>query len=439
MGSQFPAQLNRARVAALVARRDSLCPGAVPDTQRPIPLVLTTAIRQLTVDSQGEEYILSLRQVANAQGFETRLPAPVSDETRDVLNEEAFKRVIAVERKRTERTKRPFLLMLMEGCDHQSSDGKSVALDHMIAALLLSTRETDVIGWYKERHMIGVIFTGIADEDKDSTLSSILNRVSSALRDEMTLNQFSQITIAFHFFPEDWSRDGSGRRTDPALYPDLYPSKGGKSAMLGAKRLVDVVVSITLLAALMPILVIIALAVKMTSKGPILFRQQRVGQFGRYFTFLKFRSMRVNCDPTIHKEYVMRLIGGSAERISLNGNSDGVYKLAYDPRITPIGKLLRRTSLDELPQLWNVLRGDMSLIGPRPPIPYELAAYQAWHRRRLLQVRPGITGLWQVSGRSRVSFDDMVRMDLQYATFWSPWLDLKILLRTPGAVVRGAY
>ena len=122
-----------------------------------------------------------------------------------------------------------------------------------------------------------------------------------------------------------------------------------------------------------------------------------------------------------------------------NGNGEGVYKLVNDPEITSLGRFLRRTSLDELPQFFNVLRGDMSLVGPRPPIPYEVAAYQTWHRRRVLQVKPGITGLWQVTGRSRVSFDEMVRLDLQYANFWSLSLDFKILMRTPAAVIKGAY
>ena len=133
------------------------------------------------------------------------------------------------------------------------------------------------------------------------------------------------------------------------------------------------------------------------------------------------------------------MIAGNAERISLNGSGEGVYKLVNDSRITPLGRFLRRTSLDELPQFLNVLRGDMSLVGPRPPIPYEVAAYQTWHRRRVLQVKPGITGLWQVTGRSKVSFDEMVRLDLQYANFWSLWLDFKILMRTPAAVIKGAY
>jgi lipopolysaccharide/colanic/teichoic acid biosynthesis glycosyltransferase len=121
-----------------------------------------------------------------------------------------------------------------------------------------------------------------------------------------------------------------------------------------------------------------------------------------------------------------------------NGGEPGVFKITNDKRITRVGKVLRRTSLDELPQFLNVLRGDMSLVGPRPPIPYELAAYQTWHRRRLLGVKPGITGLWQVLSRSSVQFDEMVRLDLRYASTWTPWLDVKILMRTPFAVIKGS-
>jgi lipopolysaccharide/colanic/teichoic acid biosynthesis glycosyltransferase len=154
------------------------------------------------------------------------------------------------------------------------------------------------------------------------------------------------------------------------------------------------------------------------------------------FTLLKFRSMYVNNDANIHKEYVQQLIAGEAERNG-NENGEGVFKITNDPRVTAIGKVLRRSSLDELPQFINVLRGEMSLVGPRPPVAYEVEAYDVWHRRRILEAKPGITGLWQVNGRSRVKFDDMVRLDLQYAKTWSPWLDVKILLRTPGAVISG--
>jgi lipopolysaccharide/colanic/teichoic acid biosynthesis glycosyltransferase len=170
----------------------------------------------------------------------------------------------------------------------------------------------------------------------------------------------------------------------------------------------------------------------------VLFRQQRIGQYGQLFTFLKFRSMYVDNDHLVHQRFVTQLISSEVKDLSTCKDGDGVYKLKDDKRITRMGKLLRRTSLDELPQLLNVLKGEMSLVGPRPAIPYELAAYQTWHRRRVLESKPGITGVWQVTGRSRVKFDEMVRMDLRYAMAWSPWLDVKILLRTPLAVIRGS-
>ena len=197
--------------------------------------------------------------------------------------------------------------------------------------------------------------------------------------------------------------------------------------------MMDVVGASAALLVFSPLFLVIAVAVRLSSKGPILFRQARIGQFGRRFTFPKFRSMYVNNSSDIHKEFVRKLIAGNTEQ----KGRDGVFKITDDPRVTPVGKFLRRTSLDELPQFINVLLGEMSLVGPRPPVPYEVEAYDVWHRRRLLEACPGITGLWQVNGRSRTKFDDMVRLDLQYARKQSLWLDLKILFRTPAAVLSG--
>ena len=164
-----------------------------------------------------------------------------------------------------------------------------------------------------------------------------------------------------------------------------------------------------------PSFLVIATAIRLSSKGPAFFRQQRVGRYGTPFVFLKFRTMHIDNDAHIHKEYVKQLIAGQAKPQPSNANCQGIYKLTNDPRVTRVGAFLRRTSLDELPQLWNVLKGEMSLVGPRPAIPYEVEAYEIWHRRRVLEAKPGITGLWQVSGRSRVKFDEMVRLDVQYA------------------------
>jgi len=370
---------------------------------------------------------------------ENLLSGSQSEGVRDVLSEEAFRRMIVIERKRTERTNEPFLLMLLECVDRQEPAKFARALDNLMSALLSATRETDVIGWYRQHQAIGILFTGLASECKDTSLGTILSRVSAVLRDDLTIEQFSGISISLHLFPDEWNHKDSGSPSNPVLYPDLHEVKKDKRTKQSLKRVIDILGSALLLIMCLPMFVVIAIAVKATSRGPVFFKQQRVGRYGRHFTFLKFRSMRDQNDHSVHRQYVTQLIAGNAERMAQNGSGEGVYKLVNDSRITPLGKFLRKTSLDELPQLLNVLRGEMSLVGPRPPIPYEVAAYQTWHRRRVLQVKPGITGLWQVTGRSRVSFDEMVRLDLQYANFWSLWLDFKILMRTPAAVIKGAY
>lgn len=382
---------------------------------------------------------MTRQRVENALHLEDLLSGSQSEVVREVLSEEAFRRTIAIERKRTERTSEPFLLMLLECVNRQKQGKFTNALDNLMTVLLSTTRDTDVIGWHREHQAIGLLFTGLASDCKNTSLGTILNRVSAVLQDKLTFEQFSEISISLHFFPDDWNKNDSGGPSTRVLYPDLHEATKGKRTTQILKRAIDIIGSTLLLVLFLPLFVLIAIAVKLTSKGPVFFRQQRVGQHGRYFTFLKFRSMRDRNDNSVHHEYVKQMIAGNAERISPNGSGEGVYKLVGDPRITALGRLLRRSSLDELPQFINVLKGDMSLVGPRPPIPYEVAAYQTWHRRRVLQVKPGITGLWQVSGRNRVSFDEMVRLDLQYASFWSLRLDFRILMRTPSAVIKGAY
>jgi lipopolysaccharide/colanic/teichoic acid biosynthesis glycosyltransferase len=373
------------------------------------------------------------------EGRATSLVDPLNELPleRKALDEESFKRVIAIERKRTERSKSPFVLMLLEVANHQGAERTSAALDSVVSVLLASSRDTDLVGWYKDRMTVGALFTGLVVSDKNSILSTILTRVSTTLRDELSFEQFNLVSISLHFFPDDWDHDSSGRPSNPALYPDLSTQDKGKRPLLIMKRAIDIVGGAILALLCLPFCVLIALVVKATSKGPVLFRQQRVGQYGKQFTFLKFRSMYVDNDHSVHKQFVTQMITRELDGARSEKNQ-GVYKLTSDKRITRVGRFLRRTSLDELPQFINVLRGDMSLVGPRPPIPYELAAYQTWHRRRLLEVKPGITGLWQVTGRSTVDFDEMVRLDLRYATSWTPWLDLRILLRTPLAVIKGS-
>jgi len=381
---------------------------------------------------------VAILQVADFLNVADPLNEGMSVEDRMVFNQDVFTRMIAIERKRTERTKEPFLLMLLELGSSQGAGKAEKTFESVMSALRSCTRETDVVGWYKDRAVAGVVFTGLTTDDRNAILGAILNKASVALRRELPAEQFDELVFSFHFFPDDWDHGSAGRPSNPALYPDLSHDRKSMPMMLGIKRAMDITGSLILLILCAPLFVIIAAAIKASSKGPILFKQKRVGQYGRCFTFLKFRSMQANNDARAHKEYVEKLIAGEAAPISENAGKC-VYKLANDQRITKIGKILRKTSLDELPQFLNVLIGDMSLVGPRPPIPYEVAAYQTWHRRRVLDVKPGITGLWQVVGRSRVKFDDMVRLDLRYAMSWSPWLDVKILLRTPAAVIKGAY
>jgi exopolysaccharide biosynthesis polyprenyl glycosylphosphotransferase len=214
----------------------------------------------------------------------------------------------------------------------------------------------------------------------------------------------------------------------------LFREPLGQGARL-VKRAFDVVVAALALVLLAPLWMVIALLIKLDSKGPVLYKQERVGMDGRIFLFLKFRTMRAGADDAVHREFQRKYIAGRPET-NLGDPARPVYKLHDDPRVTRSGRWLRRTSLDELPQLLNVLRGDMSVVGPRPPIPYEVEAYALWHRKRL-DMKPGMTGLWQVSGRNRLSFDEMVRLDLFYIENWSLWLDLKIMLRTLPVLLRG--
>ncbi len=207
--------------------------------------------------------------------------------------------------------------------------------------------------------------------------------------------------------------------------------------------MMDIVGSIVGLVMFSPLLVTIAMVIRLSSRGPVVFRQERIGLNGKKFMFLKFRTMDVNNDARVHEEFIEKLINGAGDNVVGRAREEHheIYKIRGDVRATPVGRLLRKTSLDELPQFVNVLKGEMSLVGPRPPIPYEVERYAPWHKRRFLEVKPGMSGLWQVTGRSRTTFNEMVRLDLAYIRNRSLWLDVKILLLTPWAVItgKGAY
>lgn len=354
----------------------------------------------------------------------------------EILSESRFHSVLTLERRRAERSRKLFVLVLLDAYRENGSAART--LNGAIRAVAKVTRETDLIGWYREDVMAGVIFTEVGEDNKAEVLETLRNKIRTTLVDNLGVAKADQIAMSVHIFPEDWSASHPNWSADSKLYPDLHSRVTDKKVQMGMKRIMDIAGSAALLLVLLPLLAIIALIIKLTSKGPVLFKQERLGMFGARFKCLKFRTMYVDCKSEIHQNYAKQFISGKTDEQKQDGDAPSVYKIANDPRVTPIGRFIRKTSLDELPQFWNVLRGEMSLVGPRPPVPYEFELYDFWHRRRVLEVRPGVTGLWQVYGRSRTRFDDMVRLDLRYCQTWSLLLDLKILFATPKAVVSGS-
>src|ERR1700691_1459124 len=354
-----------------------------------------------------------------------------------IFQVETLHRMLTLERRRAERSRKPFVLMLLDAQGAFEPGNAAAFIERFTAGVCDATRETDLVGWYKENAILAVIFTELSLDGKRPITEVLQAKVLKTLRERLGYKLVSNLAVTTHLFPESWDKDSPNRVADIKLYPDLSRKVSKKRLPTIVKRGIDVVGGGAILLVLSPVFAVIAVAIKLASKGPVIFEQERLGQFGKSFKCLKFRTMYTNNDPKIHRDYVQSFIAGKTENGASNEAEPVVYKITNDPRVTPIGRFLRQTSLDEFPQLLNVLRGEMSLVGPRPPVRYEFEVYDVWHRRRVLEVKPGITGLWQVSGRSRTCFDDMVRLDLRYSQSWSLWLDLKILLATPLAIVAG--
>ncbi len=357
--------------------------------------------------------------------------------------ERQFEEMLVRERKRTERSCRPFILALINIQQMNGQKNEGMTVEKIVNSLFSITREVDIKGWYKRAQALGIIFTEINGTDKGSVYKKISSNLGGILSEEI----FKTISISCHMFPDDHDRGQGGKEdVDARFYPDISGLKSSpreKGGKRGIKRCIDIIGSLICLLIFFPFFLIVPVLIKMTSRGKVIYRQERIGRFGKRFNFYKFRTMYEDCDNTIHKKYMDDFIFNSGSRGTKENKAGGkpVYKMKNDPRLTPVGNLLRKTSIDELPQFINVLKGDMSLVGPRPPISYEMRNYSMWHRRRILEAKPGITGIWQVEGRSLVTFDEMVRMDLEYIRKWSILLDIKILLKTPLAVLtfKGAF
>jgi len=348
------------------------------------------------------------------------------------MSQGLFEGALVRERKRADRANAPLALLLVTVVDRSSVDAP--LWDAVVDAMAAAKRETDLLGWIRPQAALGVIVTDI--RAPSHVIASLLEqRIRCGLSQRLSTATANRFSIRLHVHPEQTAAEPGTLPPVEPLLEDIRSRTDRPAVFHVVKRGVDVVGSVTLLAVLSPLLLLIAALIKLRSPGPVLFEQPRIGQKARPFAMLKFRTMRVDADDGIHQAFVTDLINGTVQARERAAN--GIFKIADDPRVTRLGSILRKTSLDELPQLWNVLRGEMSLVGPRPPLPYEVDQYQSWHRRRLLDAKPGITGLWQVAGRSRTTFDEMVRLDLRYARTRSLWTDVKILLATPAAVISG--
>ena len=384
---------------------------------------------------------------------------------RGICSVEQFHRILREEQERASRSQHEFSLLLFS-----VNGAGSARLEDLADALVARTRSTDEVGWANcaeaaaktglDGPYLGVVLPCTPDAGARRLAADVCRACSVA----GVVPDWSVYTYPSKWFSDD---NGNGRQY---YFADILPGWGvsesvgyavhtanaangmqrlryptprsfsGPSRASGSndrplpvwKRAMDIVVAAGGLILLSPFIFLVSVIIKSVSRGPVFFKQNRVGYMGKPFTMWKFRTMKVNCDSSNHKEYITKLINGSAE----NGAAFGkpMTKLDDDPRIIPFGKILRKTCLDELPQLINVLRGQMSLVGPRPAIDYEVQVYSAWHYQRLDAV-PGVTGLWQVNGKNRLTFNQMVRLDIKYLRERSFCLDVSILLKTPSAVL----
>lgn len=346
-----------------------------------------------------------------------------------LLLKSEFLNRLRVEKRRVDRSKALLSLALFYFPKDEEKEGTTI--QKFVASLNRNTRESDIKGWV-DPDVIGLI---LPDTDE--------NGVKRCLKKISESNGGFNYSVVTGTYPDHlFAKLLIEEEGLPDFFPlDLDGPVASRRFQIGLKRVIDLLGALVGLMLFSPIMLATALAVKMTSAGPIIFKQTRFGKRGARFQFYKFRSMYWNTDDQIHREYVANLIKGHLEKINQGDKDAPLFKMASDSRVTRVGRIIRRTSIDELPQFFNVLKGEMSLVGPRPPLDYEVQKYEPWHLRRILEVKPGVTGLWQVGGRSKTSFDEMVRLDLRYVQNWSLWLDLKIILKTVKAVfsLKGAW
>jgi lipopolysaccharide/colanic/teichoic acid biosynthesis glycosyltransferase len=375
-----------------------------------------------------------LRAAKRDTVHKSKIVDALQDEEWGLFIQSYFRTMLNFEIRRTERSKKPFLLVLISINETIINTLDRITLEKFRQTMDKITRETDIKGWYREHKTIGIVYTDISENNRDLILKKVKDGLKSVFGHSIRHNAFIKTFI----YPEDLGKEGVRESVDSLdTLPDHTPSTPSQMVAQSAKRAIDIIGSFVGIIIFSPALIIIPIIIKLTSRGPIFFKQNRVGRNGQTFKMLKFRSMYTNNDASLHKQFMKDFIKNQG---AVNSETK-IFKMVKDPRVTPIGKIIRKTSLDEIPQFFNVLFGNMSLVGPRPAIPYETKEYDAWHKRRFLGVKPGITGFWQVYGRSTTAFDAMIRMDIHYCRNWTPAMDLKLLFKTPFSLftAKGAY
>jgi exopolysaccharide biosynthesis polyprenyl glycosylphosphotransferase len=348
---------------------------------------------------------------------------------KNILPKSQFLNFLRLEKRRVDRSK-AYLSLVLFYFRQKEEKGRNT-IQEFIASLHKNTRESDIKGWV-DRDVIGLILPD-TDENGVKQFVKKIAEGNGGFNYSVTTGTYPDHLFVKLLMEEEGL---------PDFFPlDLDGPMEAHGFQIALKRVMDILGSLVGLILFSPIMLATAIAIKMTSPGPIIFKQTRFGKKGGRFQFYKFRSMVWNTDDQIHREYVTNLIKGDLEKINQGEKGTPLFKMVSDPRITRVGKIIRKTSIDELPQFFNVLKGEMSLVGPRPPLSYEVQKYEPWHLRRILEVKPGVTGFWQVSGRSTTSFDEMVRLDLRYVQNWSTWVDLKIIVKTVKTVfgLKGAW
>ena len=337
------------------------------------------------------------------------------DTIRKIKSVNTFNNLVKQERYRSDRNNQKFSLVTFDVTNLQTS---LINPAYFIDELFSRLRCSDEAGWLNERQIAVLLPETTTDGAQKLVHDFFINRLRADSVPQYNVYMYPSINW------NDQNVDGE----QSVQSGEVHEKFVSDHRMPVWKRAIDIIGSSIGLLLLSPVLLMVAAVIKFVSPGSVFFRQQRVGKSGKVFTLYKFRTMHENNDTSLHSEYLKKLINGERDE------EKPMVKINNDPRIIPFGNIIRSTCLDELPQLFNVLRGDMSLIGPRPPIPYEADEYLRWHTRRF-DITPGLTGLWQVSGKNRTTFKEMIRLDIKYAAERSLWLDLKILFKTPLVVV----